>query len=144
MYFPSEPRINMSFQICWSQGLLARALSMASRGRSNFSARVKKYRPVPDEDFGDEGFNEDGPSLSNNKTAFDFPADDEDESLSKRFAEIEAINNFDEQMGFIHYAAGPARMGWMLNMKTVSGLSTFRNVNEQTLIPSFFLSNRHL
>jgi hypothetical protein len=99
---------------------------MASQGRSNFSARVKKYRPVAYDDGGggggggeDDEFNGDG-SAQNNST-FDFAADgDEDESLSKRFEEIEAINSFDEQMGFVHYAAGPARMGWMLNMKSVS------------------------
>lgn len=91
---------------------------MASRGRSNFSARVKKYRPVADEDGGDDDYHE--PSTNNN-SMFDFPAaEEEDESLSKRFSEIEAINSFDEQMGFIHYAAGPAKMGWMLNMKSVS------------------------
>lgn len=94
---------------------------MASRGRSNFSARVKKYRPVADEDGGgdDDYNNEDG--FGQNNPTFDFPADtEENESLTKRFAEIEAINGFDEQMGFVHYAAGPARMGWMLNMKSVS------------------------
>ncbi len=102
---------------------------MASRGRSNFSARVKKYRPVVDDEGGDDDYNEDGASLAN--PTFDFPADgDEEESRSKRFAEIETINSFDEQMGFVHYAAGPARMGWILNMKSVSiNPSNFSNLD---------------
>lgn len=93
---------------------------MASRGRSNFSGRVKKYRPVRDEDGGDDDYAEDSGLIGATET-FDFAAGDEEaEATSKRFADIDAINAFDEQMGFVHYAAGPPKMGWMLNMRTVN------------------------
>lgn len=98
-----------------------RARAMASRGRINYTARVKKYRPATDND--DEGGGVDRYGDENGSRQQDAGFEEEDEAAqatSKRFADIETINAFDEQMGFVHYAAGPARLGWMLNMRTVS------------------------
>lgn len=99
---------------------------MASRGRSNFTAKVSKYRR-PDSNFDDR---DDGNELSGSSNAKnvnynsrlfadDLEEDEEAQATSKRFADIEERNSFDEQFGFIHYASGPARTGWILNMKSV-------------------------
>lgn len=99
---------------------------MASRGRSNFSAKVKKYRRPNEDDFdgpyggvSDNGHQGD---LSGHLNSVNFEDGDDEEALAtgKRFAEIEERNTRDEQFGFIHYASGPPRTGWMLNMKSVS------------------------
>lgn len=100
---------------------------MASRGRSNYSAHVKKYRRPDneDDDGAGRGGGADGDDFGQNDYKNKdnaFKDDDEEEeaqATSKRFADIEVLNELDEQMGFVHYAAGPPKMGWMLNMKTV-------------------------
>lgn len=89
---------------------------MASKGRSNFTAKVNKYRRNNE----DDEFNNEFSNQLNNY----LPKLDEDEeeaqATSKRFSEIEEINTRDEQFGFIHYSSGPSRIGWILNMKSVS------------------------
>lgn len=89
---------------------------MASRGRSNFGAKVNKYRRPTDND--DE--------MKNQLNNFAPKIDDEEEeaqATSKRFSDIDEINSRDEQFGFVHYASGPAKTGWILNMKSVSDVN---------------------
>jgi hypothetical protein len=99
-----------------------RAQFMASRGRSNFSGRVRKFRRA---DFDDDEAPEGGAEGNENTFGFDngdaLGGDEEAaaEATLKRFADVEAVNALDEQMGFMHYAAGPSRLGWMLNMRSV-------------------------
>lgn len=93
---------------------------MASRGRSNYTAKVNKYRR-PSE-FDDEEEYSGGGELGNNLNNPNIRLDEEDEeeqATSKRFAEIEERNTRDEQFGFIHYGSGPPKTGWILNMKSV-------------------------
>lgn len=50
------------------------------------------------------------------------PGADDDDSAQinvKRFAEVDKINEMDNQMGFGAFAVGPPRMGWMINMAQV-------------------------
>ena len=95
---------------------------MSSRGRSNFTAKVNKYRRPDSFDNGPSH----GSSIGQNKNIRPGGGDellDEDEeaqATSKRFADIEEINGRDEQFGFVHYAAGPTKTGWILNMKSVT------------------------
>lgn len=94
---------------------------MASRGRSNFTAKVSKYRRV-DSNFDEQDDEQQRIGLnSNNRLLSDFnnEEDEEAQATSKRFAEIEERNGRDEEFGFVHYASGPARTGWILNMKSV-------------------------
>ena len=88
---------------------------MASRGRSNFTAKVNKYRRNNEDD---ENNNEMSNQLNNYAPRID-EEEEEAQATSKRFADVEVINARDEQFGFVHYASGPARTGWILNMKTV-------------------------
>ena len=88
---------------------------MASRGRSNFAAKVNKYRR-PNED---DEFNNDMSNQLNNYAPRIDEEEEEAQATSKRFADIEEINARDEQFGFDHYASGPSRTGWILNMKSV-------------------------
>ena len=39
---------------------------------------------------------------------------------NEKKTDIEEINGRDEQFGFVHYAAGPTKTGWILNMKSVT------------------------
>lgn len=93
---------------------------MASRGRSNYTAKVNKYRRP--RDFDDEG--EDGAGFGdlrnnlNNARLMD-EEEEEEQATSKRFAEIEERNTRDDQFGFVHYGSGPPKTGWILNMKSV-------------------------
>lgn len=95
---------------------------MASRGRSNFSAKVRKYGNGRSDslanDFPDDGNNKKEGTSFNNYSKVD---DEEEEALrtSKRFSDIEALNAQDEQFGFILFASGPAKTGWIINMKSV-------------------------
>lgn len=93
---------------------------MASRGRSNFTAKVSKYRRF-DTDFEGENDGQDRgePSYKSRLFGDDPEEDEEAQATSKRFSEIEERNGFDEQFGFVHYASGPAKTGWIVNMKSV-------------------------
>ena len=96
---------------------------MASRGRSNFnSGRVRKFQRNPDADEDEFGgkkeslfANED---LGTGTTLLDDDATGE--ATLKRFEEIEKTNAIDTQMGFTHYTSGPAKLGWMVNMRSVT------------------------
>lgn len=106
---------------------------MASRGRSNFGGKVNKYRRTTDDDDreGQElGFGELGNNSGASKLFNDDVNEEEQEAqaTSKRFAEIEERNAQDEQFGFVHYASGPSKTGWILNMKSVK-LITFYFTN---------------
>lgn len=91
---------------------------MASRGRSNFAAKVSKYRRTDeDEEKGDLGSHFSSKTAARLEDDFD---EEEAQATSKRFAEIEGRNAQDEQFGFIHYASGPSKTGWILNMKSVT------------------------
>lgn len=47
--------------------------------------------------------------------------DEEDTQViySKRFQEVDRINELDDRMGFGAFAVGPPRLGWMINMTQV-------------------------
>lgn len=94
---------------------------MASRGRSNFSAKVNKFRRSEDYNY-DDGCGED--DLISGGSFYSYPRiideDDEAQATSKRFADIEEINRKDEEFGFFHFASGPSKVGWILNMKSVN------------------------
>jgi hypothetical protein len=104
---------------------------MASRGRSNYTAKVSKYRRPNDFDEEDEGGAGSGDLRShfNNSTRLIDEEEEEEQATSKRFAEIEERNSRDDLFGFVHYASGPAKTGWILNMKSVkkhkNRISTF-------------------
>ena len=106
--------------ITFDQGESARDL-MASRGRSNYTAKVNKYRRPTDFDDGeDDGFGEgELRSHFNNSTRLMNEEEEEEQATSKRFAEIEERNTRDDQFGFFHYGSGPSKIGWILNMKSV-------------------------
>lgn len=94
---------------------------MASRGRSNYTAKVNKYRrptDFDDEEEGGFGSGELGNHFNTSTRLMD-EEEEEEQATSKRFAEIEERNTRDEQFGFIHYGSGPAKTGWILNMKSV-------------------------
>ena len=96
---------------------------MASRGRSNYAAHVKKYRrPDPDESENgnrNENYEANLESHQYNVPKYENDEDEEAQTALKRFSEIEERNSHDEQFGFIHYSAGPSKTGWILNMKSV-------------------------
>ena len=93
---------------------------MASRGRSNFTAKVNKFRRPNNGNNDNDEFNNDMSNQLNNYAAARIDEEEEEaQATSKRFADIEEINARDEQFGFVHYASGPSRTGWILNMKSV-------------------------
>lgn len=101
---------------------------MASRGRSNYTAKVNKYRR-PNEFNDDEEYSgsaELGSHLNNLNVRFD-EEEEEEQATSKRFAEIEERNTRDEQFGFLHYGSGPSKTGWILNMKSVKQAAFLTN-----------------
>lgn len=95
---------------------------MASRGRSNFTAKVSKYRR-PNSFEGGEKDNENGGAIGGGGKLFSRSIieeeEEEEQTTSKRFAEIAERNSRDDQFGFVHYASGPTKTGWILNMKSV-------------------------
>ncbi len=99
---------------------------MASRGRSNYTAKVNKYRRPSEFDDDEENSGDLGSHLNNPNIRLD-EEEEEEQATSKRFAEIEERNTRDEQFGFIHYGSGPAKTGWILNMKSVNMLN-FHNI----------------
>ena len=105
--------------------------SMASRGRSNYTAKVNKYRRPngfdDEEEIGGNGGSGGGDLLShltnfNSNTRLD-EEEEEEQATSKRFAEIEERNTRDEQFGFVHYGSGSPKTGWILNMKSVPSMN---------------------
>lgn len=97
---------------------------MASRGRSNYAAHVKKYRRPETEETENENGNYQTNLESHKYNVPKYENDEEEEAQTtlKRFSEIEERNSQDEQFGFIHYSAGPSKTGWILNMKSVNFL----------------------
>ena len=95
---------------------------MASRGRSNYTAKVNKYRRPSDFDDeergGGSGLGDFGSHLNNPRLMDE--EEEEEQATSKRFAEIEERNTRDDQFGFVHYGSGPPKTGWILNMKSVN------------------------
>ena len=86
----------------------------------------KFRRPNNDNNDNDE-FNNDMSNQLNNYAARIDEEEEEAQATSKRFADIEEINARDEQFGFVHYASGPSRTGWILNMKSVKEIKNSLN-----------------
>jgi len=90
---------------------------MASRGRSNFkSGRVRKFLRNPDAE--EDEFGKANDELGLGATFQDDEATGE--ATLKRFEEADRIGAIDDQMGFTNFTNGPSRLGWMLNMRSVS------------------------
>lgn len=63
-----------------------------------------------------------GQSSGRSGARFKRSVDDEEDQqavFAKRFAEVDRINELDDQMGFGAFSVGPPRLGWMINMTQV-------------------------